>query len=101
MPLEGVVRISQIRSAFLHKYVKVLSKCCMIYGRKALEWQPSASPSHSTVYARLVPTGVQKKKKKKRNVPDAPGQSLSLQKISSKPVISYVSLETASCLLDL
>lgn len=42
-----------------------------------------------------------KKKKKKRNVPDAPGQSLSLQKISSKPVISYVSLETASCLLDL
>lgn len=65
MPLEGVVRISQIRSAFLHKYVKVLSKCCMIYGRKALEWQPSASPSHRTVYARLVPTGVQKKKKKK------------------------------------
>lgn len=78
MPLEVVVRISQIRSAFLHKYVKVLSKCCMIYGRKALEWQPSASPSHRTVYARLVPTGVQKKKK--RNVPDAPGQSLSLQK---------------------
>lgn len=101
MPLEGVVRISQIRSAFLHKYVKVLSKCCMIYGRKALEWQPSASPSHSTVYARLVPTGVQKKKKKKGMYQMHQVSHCPSKKVPSKPVISYVSLETASCLLDL
>lgn len=66
-----------------------------IYGWKAFEWQPSASPSHNMAGTRLVLTEVQETREKKRTYQMRRDSSSPSKPVSSKPVFTYKSLETA------
>lgn len=71
-----------------------------IYDWKGFEWQPSASPSRNMAYTRLVLTEVQETQEKTRTYQmhwDGSGPS---KPVSSKPLFTYKSLETAFQIVD-